>query len=482
MSIKLNFILNTSRLFLGSFSLLITLPYITRTLGSLNLGKIEYSNSIITYFLLFTALGIPYYGIREISKNKENKKKLTIVTIELITILFCMTLIGYIIFLILLFNIKSFKNNSTLFIIMSLNILFTNLGLEWFYQGIENQIYITIRYIVIKIFTIFALFLFIKNPDDYLKYAFLLVVMNGGSNIFNLIHLRKYINLKEIILKDLSLKRHFKPIFIIFTGSIAKSIYLQLDSVMLGSIKGPEDVAYYAIANKLIRLVLIIVTALGTVMLPRLINCLKNDEINLYKKYSQKSLKYILLLAFPSVIGIYLLADNIILLMAGEGFLSSVEPMKIISIIILIVGLAHYIGHQVLYVNSMEKYYTYTVTLSAIINFLFNYIFIPKYGQNGAAVGTVIAELTGVLIMLYFAKNKLKEVDFYGKENLKYFYASFLMGIIIFFIKKLNISNLEKLMISIILGGATYLIVLLLLKEYFILEGIKIIKLKLKRS
>lgn len=478
-NIKLNFVLNTSRLFLGTFFILLTMPYITRVLGSVNLGNIEYVNSVVSYFLLFTALGIPSYGIREVAKVRDNKKDLSKVVNELLIILLLTTIIGYIVFFILINNVKELKAEKMLFLIMGTNILFTNIGVDWFYQGIENQLYITIRFIIIRILVLILLFLLIKNSEDYYIYGGILVLMTSGSNIFNLINLRKYIEFKN--LGKLNLKRHIKPIFTIFSATLAVSIYLQLDSVMIGSIVGTEYVAFYSVANKLVRLVLVLVTALGIVMIPRLSNCLKEENIEEYNKYANISLKYILLIAVPSTLGVFLLSKEIILIMAGETFIQSILTMQIISVIILIVGLAYFIGFQVLYPYNLERYYTYAVTLAAIINFIFNYIFIPKYAQNGAAVGTVVAELIGVLVMSYLVREKLKKINFYKVENLKYFVATLVMGIIIYFFKKLNLSNLEKLIISVILGVMTYLTVLLLLKEYFMLEVMKIIKCKFKK-
>lgn len=477
---KMNFILNAIRLFLGTFFILLTMPYITRVLGSEKLGNIEYANSIISYFLLFTALGIPSYGVREVSKVRNDEKKLSKLVLELLIILGITTIIGYILFFIFINSISYFMTNKYLLMIIGSNLLFTNIGAEWFYQGVENQIYITIRFIIVRVLGLILIFLLIKSPQDYYVYAGVLVLMSSGSSIFNFINLRKYIKFKGV--GKINLRKHIKPILTIFIASLAVSIYLQLDGVMIGSIIGTNYVAYYSVANKLIRLVIVIVTALGSVMIPRLSNCLKNQDIKGYKNYANISLKYILFVSIPLMIAILLLAKEIIYIMAGEQFVESILTMQIMSIVVVVVGLAYFIGFQILYPYNLERYYTYSVIAAAIINFIFNYIFIPKFYQNGAAIGTVLAELIGFLMMLYFARKKLKELKFYNKENLKYVLASSVMGVIIIFLKRLNLLAIETLIFSIILGGASYIIILLILKEYFVIEGIKILKSKLKRG
>ena len=328
---------------------------------------------------------------------------------------------------------------------------------------------------MIRLVVIVLMFLFVKTSNDHYIYGVIVVLMNSGSNILNLINIRKYLSFKDIKLKDLNIFRHLKPILIIFAASLSISIYLQLDVVMLGNIND-KVVAYYTVPNKLIRLVMILITALGTVLVPRISNCIKNKDVENYKKYINLSLKYILMISIPSLVGIFLLADNIIYIMAGEKFLQSILTMRILVFILFIVGLAYFLGFQILYPHGLEKYYTYSVTIAAIINFIFNYIMIPRYYQNGAAIGTIIAELTGVIIMLYFTRNYLKDIEFYSLKNLKYFISAGIMGIFILIIKTLNISNLLTMLVAISLGSIIYFLILFFLKEDIMILGTNMLK------
>lgn len=477
-SVKINFILNTTRMLLGMIFVLLTTPYVTRVLGAESLGKVEYINSVITYFLLFTALGIPNYGLREVARYREDKRKLSKIVFELGIILFITTTIGYMTLLLFLYNTKLLELKN-LVLIMSINLIFTNIGFEWFYQGIENQMYITIRYIIVRFICLILLFFLVKNYNDYLKYGFILVLINSGSNILNFINLRKYISFKEVKFKELEILKHIKPILIIFSASVAVSIYLQLDIVMIGNID-KSAVALYNVPNKIIRLILTTVTALGVVMLPRISNSYQKNDIENYKKYLNYSLNYILMISLPALCGTLLLSKNIILIMAGEKFLSSIKTMNILAIIIFIVGMAYFLGYQLLYPRGLERYYTYSVITAAIVNFIFNYIMIPKYLQNGAAMGTVIAESIGVIMMLYFSRNMLKKIEFFAIKRLKYFIASLIMGIAVYIITLQNFGNILTVIYSIIVGVIVYFFILFIMKEEYTQEGMKFLKGKIK--
>lgn len=479
-TVKLNFLLNLTRMFLGMAFIVITTPYIARILGPKSLGKVEYVNSLITYFMLFSALGIPSYGVREVAKYRDNSKELSKLVLEILTILCITTIIGYIVLFRLLYSYKSLYELKDIILVMSINIICNNIGIDWFYQGIENQLYITKRFILVRILTLIAMFIFIKNKEDYLIYAFILVMMQSGSNILNFINLRKYISFKDIKFKDLEIKKHIKSIFIIFMATVATAIYLQLDSIMIGNIS-KEAVGIYIVPNKLIRMMLVIVTALGTVLLPRITNCLRNKDYINYDLYMNISLNYIFFIAVPLAVSTFLLSEDIINIMAGSQFVASVLTLKILSPILFMIGVAYFLGFQLLYPLGLEKYYSYSLIIASLINFVFNYLMIPKYLQNGAAIGTVVAETVGPLIMLFFAREHIKKISFFSRKRLKYFIATFIMSLIIIYVKKMEFSSAETIICSFILGGMAYIGVLLLLKEEICVEGIKIIKNKVKK-
>ena len=248
---------------------------------------------------------------------------------------------------------------------------------------------------------------------------------------------------------------------------------------MIGNIN-KEAVGIYTVPNKLIRMMLVIITALGSVLLPRITNCLKNKDYKNYNIYMNTSLNYIFFISIPVTVSCFLLADNIINIMAGSLFKDSVLTMKILSPILFTIGIAYFLGFQLLYPLGLEKYYTYSVIVAAIVNFIFNYFMIPKYLQNGAAMGTVIAEAIGPLIMLFFARKYLKKINFFSVKRLKYFVATFIMSLVIICIKSFRINDGKTVFISILLGGFIYFLVLVLIKEEISIQIIKFFKSKIR--
>ena len=333
-SIKKNFIINGIKIFFNLIFPIITFPYISRVLGPIGIGKITFATSIINYFLLFTNLGIPLYGIREIARIRENRLNLSKTFSEILFLNLITTIIGMIIFIIFL-QLKLFGNDINLFQVMSLNIIFTFIGVEWYFQGMENYSYITKRSIIFKIISIILMFIFVNRKEDVVIYAGILVLALVGSNILNFFKAKKEI---LISFKNLNIKKHLKPILTIFSMNIAISIYTNLDSVMLGYHSSEYSLGIYSASSKIIHLVLGIVTSLGAVLLPRISNYIANKQEKELKEILEKTLTFLLALSIPCVIGIILTADEIIKIFSGNEFMEAVKTMKILSSIIFFIN------------------------------------------------------------------------------------------------------------------------------------------------
>ncbi len=414
-SVKTNYILNIIRAASYATITIVTMPHINTTLGPTNVGKVEYVNTIITYFVLFSALGIPVYGIREIARVRNDKRMRDKTVVELLLILSFTTIISYLLLFGVLYQLDFFSDYRDLLLLMSVTILLTNLGAEWYFQGIEDQLYITVRYVGVRIVSLILLFLLVKSEDDYLFYALTLVVTVCGSNIFNIYYLLKNINFRQVFEDKIDFRRHFKPVMTIFVAAVSVNIYLQLDNFLISTIAGDKYLGYYSVSNKLIRFIITFVTIVGMVMLPRLSNLYDADR-NQYYEYLRKSFVMMLLMAIPSTITFLLFAPSIISLFAGGAFVPSILTMQILSPLCIIVATAYFIGYLFLYTQNRENVYTRAVVFSALFSVAVNFFAIHYFQQNGAAVVSVLAEFLAIVIMFLSARKDLHKLHIFDKN------------------------------------------------------------------
>ena len=285
-SLGRNIILNGFRNILNLLFPLVTFPYISRVLGVEEIGKYNFAQSAISYFLLIAGLGISSYAVREGAKYRNRKETFNIFASEILLCNVMSTIIAYIALFVCLYNIKKFKTYSCLMILFSIQIIFTTIGVEWVYSIYEEYEYITIRSIVFKIISIILILVFVRDQGDVNTYAAITEFSSVGSNFMNLIHSKTYFKIVKIHLKDCL--KHVKPILIIFASNIAIMIYVYSDTTMLGFITSDYEVGIYSVSVKIYNMIKNLLSSILIVSIPRLSMFYGNDLKEDFKKTTQK--------------------------------------------------------------------------------------------------------------------------------------------------------------------------------------------------
>lgn len=385
------------------FTLLINI-YISRILYAEGTGKIFYIQNIVSYFIMFAQLGIPNYGIREVAIHRSDKEILNRTVSELFIINCACTMVSTLAYLIF---IKSLiHKDSLLYYMIGSTIALNVFNVDWFFSGMEDYRFITIRSLVIKTISFIFIFIFVKSADDIVKYAFLLSVATAGNYLFNAIYLNKK---TEISLKGINLKRHFKPIFYFFVTVISVELYTKLDTTMIGFLNGAKEVGYYSYPVTIVKTLAVLLTSISAVLLPRLsIFYAKKDYVSFVKL-----IKYVIFilaaLAFTASAVLFLNAKFLILLLFGNSYYDSILTLKILSPLVIILCIGNLFGTQILVSLNQEKYLLSTTCCGALTNLIMNYFLIVPYKQNGAAIASVISELTVMLIQIVLAFHFLKK-------------------------------------------------------------------------
>ena len=468
-SIKNNFLVNLSTTITGLLFPLITFPYASRILMADGIGQVQFFQSIIDYVSLCTALGIPLYAVREIARIRDNKELRSRTTIEILLLHAILTLVGYIVVFILAKTVAKIEIDASLFFLLSTTLFFNTIGVAWFYQAIEDFKYITLRSLFVRILSLVALFIFVKTKQDLFYYAGILVIGTVGNNIFNFFRLRKYIKLSKGEFKRLNLLRHLIPALKIFILNLVISIYVNLDSVMLGFLKNEESVGYYAAATRLTKAILGIVSSLGAVLLPRFSNMITNGQKEEFQLLANKAASFTIALSLPMSVGLIFMAAPIIHIFCGNGFEPSILTLKLVAPIVLFIGLSGIIGMQILYPQGREKYVIISTMVGACINLLINYLLIPQYGQYGAALGTVIAEFMVTVIMILLGRKYLP-INILSKQNLHYLIGSIVISILLAFLFVFPLHEVNYLLIGILLSVIVYYAYLLMIKDTLALQ------------
>ena len=474
-SVKVNYILNLINTGSQMLFPLITFPYVCRVIEADGIGQVNFFQSIISYISLFTCLGIPMYAIREIARDRNDVVKMNRTAIEILLLHTILTFIGYMIVTVLCLTVPQIKANVPLFLVLSLTIFFTAIGCEWFYQGIEDFKYITIRGLIIKTISVILLFIFVRDKDDLLYYGCYIVFGVLGGNIFNFIRLRKYINWSNIIFSELHIWRHIKPVLKVFSFSVVVSIYLQLNTLLLGFMKNALAVGYFAAATKVMQMLLSMSACLGSVMMPRASHLIAENKESEFNCMIQKSYDFTLAISLPITVGLIFCAPSIISVFCGAKFELSILPSQIIAPIILMVAISNVMGIQVLFPKGKINLVTLCCGIGAIADLLLNIILTPFFFYVGTSVAYLGAEIS-TTVSMYFLGKKYIPILYFKKGHLNYILGCILMAFVLYNISMLNISSLMRLVLQGCCGVFVYLMVLYFRRDVFLMQVISKIR------
>ena len=474
-SVKVNYILNLINTGTQMLFPLITFPYVCRVIEADGIGQINFFQSIISYISLFTCLGIPMYAIREIARDRSDVVQMNRTAMEILLLHSMLTLVGYAIVAILCLTVPQIQVNIPLFLILSLTIFFTAIGCEWFYQGIEDFKYITIRGLIIKTVSVVLLFIFVKSKTDLLYYGCYTVFGVLGGNIFNFFRLRKYIHRENIIFSELHIKRHIKPVLKVFSFSVVTSIYLQLNTVLLGFLKNALAVGYFAAATKVMQMLLTMSACLGSVMMPRashLIAEIKEDEFN---RLIQKSYDFTLAIALPMTIGLIFCAPSLITALCGVKFEHSILPSQIIAPIILMVAISNVFGIQVLFPKGKINIVTLCCGIGAVADLILNLCLIPFFSYIGTSIAYLGAEVA-TTVSMYFIGRRYIPIIYFKKSHLTYALGCIVMAFALYGLSLLQLPTLTILLLQGCCGVLAYFIILCICKDEMLVQILSKIK------
>ena len=466
-SLKLNFLMNAT-LTMSSFLFpLISFPYVSRVLLPEGTGKVSFATSLIAYFLMFAQLGIPTYGIRACARVRDDKTALTRTAQELLIINLVTAAISYAALGLALLFVPRLRADRPLYLLVSLNILFSTIGMEWLYSALEQYTYITVRSIAFKLLSLVVMFLVVRTREDYVLYGGITILASSASNIFNFFHCRKFISLRPV--GGYHFAPHLKAVTVFFATACASTVYTNLDTVMLGFAAGDEVMGYYHAAVRIKSILVSIVTSLGAVLLPRASWYVEQGQMDRFHHITHKALRFVFLAAVPMMLYFMIFAPQGIFLISGDRYAGAITPMRWIMPTLLFIGLSNVLGIQILVPMGRERAVLWSIVTGAAVDVVLNLLLIPRFGAAGAAAATSVAEL--VVLAVQFCVLGRQAWDAFRSVSYGKLLCAVAVGTLLaIWVPALGLGSFLTLLLAAILFFGGYGMMLLLLKETLVKE------------
>ena len=463
MKVIKNYLYNLSYQILTIILPIITVPYVTRIFTSEVLGNYIFYNSIVSYFSLFAILGIGVYGTKQIAAASDVSSTFwNIYAIQLIA-----SILAIVVYLIVAFSIP--QMSGVIPLIVGITLFANMMDISWLFSGKEDFKKITIRNIVVRLIGVISIFTFVKSSDDLYLYVFLIVIFDFLGQFVMWVPAKKFIKRPSFNAKVI--KKNLHPIVLLFLPQVAISLYVVLDRTLLGLLGSYSDVGIYEQGQKLISILLKVVSSLGVVMLPRVANLLSERR----DKEAQNMVKFSFILynliIFPMIFGLISVNEVFVKLFLGQNFQDVKYVLYVIVFNIMFVGWTNILGYQVLVVRNKNKEFMLSTTIPAFVSVAVNIAVIPFFGYIGASITSVVVEILVFAIQWYYSRNIINKNLLFNKDLAKIICSSLVMfGAVMLCKMILGLDGIIGLIIYLAVGGISYLGMIFLLKTVNIKE------------
>lgn len=472
-SVKANAVLNAFRTLINILFPLITFKYASQVLAADSLGKVNFSTSIISYFVLIADFGITTYAAREGAKYRRDKKAFQEFALDIFSLNILTTLISYLVLGISLVVWNDIRAYRYVIIIQSISLVFNLIGAAWVNTLYEDYKSILYRSVGVQILSLILLLLLVKESDDFYRYAAISVLAQSGMNLFNYFYIRKrYCQLHFRFSKQMF--TYIRPLIVLFGISVTTTIYVNIDTTMIGLFGSDVDVAYYTVAVKVYNVVKALLAAIIIVCIPRLTELNYKGKKMEYKNMAYKTENMLLTLTIPLIVGLIVLSKEAVIIVSGKEYLSSVPTLRILCIAILFSIVATYITDVIILPKGYEKGAFLASAVSAIVNIVLNFWFIPHYGYNGAAITTVISEAVVMIIdIIYIYYREKSNLIYIFNKSIFINMIKCIIGVVLFvlidYVIYLNVQNVFwRIVLILISSSIIYALSLFMLKHELI--------------
>ena len=471
MKVIKNYLYNAGYQILLMLAPVITTPYVSRVLGAHNNGINTYTNGWVTFFYLVGQLGIALYGNREIAYHRDSKYDRSKIFLEIVSLQIMtssLSLVAYLI-AVMLFS-SAFK---AYFLLQAFWIVAYGLDISWYFMGMEDFKKTVTRNTIVKLISIALIFILVRNEGDLARYVFLLGFAQLAGSVTLWPYLRKSIQWVKV--RYWRPFKHFYPTLLLFIPTITTQIYLVVNRIMLGRMAPQAAVSQFDFGDKIVKLVLAVVTATGTVMLPHIANKFAAGDIKGVRASLYKSFDFVTAVSIPMMFGLMAIAYKFAPWFLGNEYGPTGGVIFYEAPAILMIAWSNVTGTQYLMPIHREHEFTISVTVGAVVNIIANLFLIARYGANGAAVATVISEFSVTAVQLFYIRGTIRRRQLFA-PTWRYLLSGIFMYLVVSRVDNIMNMNVINLILQVSLGAVTYIVCIIILHAPIVDQAVNLYK------
>lgn len=385
---------------------LLVYPYITRVLGPDGMGYIDTVDSVIDYCVLFSMMGLTTIGVREIARNRLDPLRLERTFSGLFTLNLVSTAFVILVLTVLVLTVPVMHERSRMFFIGMTKIVSNLFWVEWFFKGLENFRYITIRSVVLRLLFIAMVFIFVRESDDTVTYYILWVGLTFCNALCNWTYRRRF---SKLSLRRALVSPYVKPVLLLGLFAVFSAVYTKLNVFYLGAVCGDTQVGFYTVATRLYSVLIALFTSITSVMIPRMSILVSEGDHAQVRTLTDKTFQALFLFALPTMAFFSVFAPEFVMIFTGMDFefYGAVTPMRVVMCQLLVIGTEQIFILQLLVPSGHDRQAVLCAFTGTIVCVLMNLLLLPGLGSTGSAFAWVAAEVTVLSVSSIFVKRYL---------------------------------------------------------------------------
>jgi O-antigen/teichoic acid export membrane protein len=463
-----NMILNLCNIVLPTM----VIPVVTNSLGVTLYYYITKAETYNTLLLALASFGVYQYGLREISKVRDDEIKLrkTFTSLFLITTISTLTVSAIYMFCLYEF----YRNNPAYYtcVIVGLNMTFNLFYVEWVNEALENYDFITVKTMIVKIIYSIIVICLIRSQKDFLFFLYLGLATNILNNILSYFYIKRKI---KFDFSNLKFVEYIKPMFIAVILSNTGLLYTYLDRLIINGYSSSADLAAFGITQKVISIINALMLTIIQVTMPRLSNNLGNNSKDNYLFLLNKVVKIYFLVLFPASIGLLCVSKQIMWIFERKysTYVSWFPLLMGFSVYMLTLGIQGIISNQIIYLNRKEKEDVKIFFIGGLFNLIINGLLIitNTFTATNSIIITVISNIIVIILEYRVVRQQIKiDIRIFSFENIRYLYYSLLFIPIAFMINHFVNNIIISCTLDVTVCVLLYLTILLMTKDTVFFE------------
>lgn len=449
----------------------ITVPYISRVLEASGVGINAYTSSIMQYFILFASLGINTYGNREIAYYQHDKEKVSQIFWEIYLLRLLLVGLVYVIFLVFLTVVDQYQKY---YFYQSFALLAVAFDISWLFMGLEDFKKTVLRNTVVKAISLVLIFTCVKTASDLGIYILILSLSTFFGNLTFFSYLSRTVYPLKQVGKVQPFK-HLKASFIMFIPQFSVSLYIVLNKTILGFFKGATDVGYFENADKLIAMVIAVLTATKTVLMPRVAHLHSQGQHDQTKALVYQFFTLLNILALPATVGLMIIAPKFSLWFFGDEFWRTGIALIFYAPSLIFNAWNTVFGQQYLLPLNRMKEYNQSIFYAAMMTVILDLLVAEPFGLYGIAFVSTISEVLVAGIQLYYLRRDIQFKRLFNDYG-KMMASALIMGGFIFIYNDYVEMNMLTLVVEVLVGMMVYGVMLWVFKVKMIDSIVETIK------